>query len=161
MTGAPPAGGAVRTEKRHVCHSVENGGGSIGWFRAVHRGKRGATGGRRPETAICGAGALFVQDRNSDGMSNGFEYAFGTNLPSVGPLLDIRMVQRPVVEIPVQDPSTLPYVRVNVRGSTNLFDWTLSVIPARDTSGKPVNREWLELNANVDKAFFKLEAELK
>ncbi len=106
---------------------------------------------------------LFGLDRNGDGVPNGFEYAFGTNLPPGVLLLDIRMVNgRPVVEMPVQDASTTPYVNVRVLGSTNLTDWTLPVEPAVDTAGKPANRTWHEpLGVPPHRAFFKLEAELK
>jgi uncharacterized repeat protein (TIGR02543 family) len=107
--------------------------------------------------------ALFGQDRNGDGVPNGFEYAFGTNAPSAGPFLNIRMVNgRPVVETPAQDAATSPYVNLLVLGSTNLTDWTLSVRPSEDTAGKPSNRAWHEPEgARPDKAFFKLEAGLK
>jgi uncharacterized repeat protein (TIGR02543 family) len=106
---------------------------------------------------------LFVQDRNLDGIANGFEYAFGTNLPLSSLLLNIRFVNgKPIVEIPKQDDATLPYVDVRVKGSTNLFDWTLPMIPATDTTGKPAHRSWHETEGIPPaKAFFKVDAELK
>jgi hypothetical protein len=107
--------------------------------------------------------ALFGQDRNGDGVPNGFEYAFGDNLTPGLPLLNIRMVNgRPVVETPEPDASTAPYVNVRVLASTNLIDWNLPVVPATDTTGKPSSRAWHEPEgARPEKAFFKLEAELK
>jgi hypothetical protein len=108
------------------------------------------------------AASLFEQDRNVDGIPNGFEYAFGTNLPLTELMLNIRFVNgHIVVDIPKQDEATLPFVSVVLKGSTNLVDWTLHSIPAIDTTGKPVNREWRELLGNPEKAFFKLNAELK
>ena len=109
------------------------------------------------------AAGLFGLDRNGDGVPNGFEYAFGTNLPPGVLLLDIRMVNgRPVVETPVQDASTTPYVDLRVLGSTNLTDWTLPVQPAADTAGMPANRTWHEpQGVPPERAFFKLEAVLK
>jgi hypothetical protein len=106
---------------------------------------------------------LFMQDRNHDGIANGFEYAFGTNLPLSSLLLNIRFVNgKTIVEIPKQDDATLPYVDVRVKGSTNLLDWTLPMIPAIDTTGKPSYRSWHEPEGTTpSKAFFKLEAELK
>jgi hypothetical protein len=106
---------------------------------------------------------LFVQDRNADGVQNVFEYAFGTNLPLNSLLLNIRFVNgKTIVEIPRQDEATLPYVDVRLRGSTNLLDWTLPMIPATDTTGKPAHRSWHEPDGTPPaKAFFKLEAELK
>jgi len=106
---------------------------------------------------------LFLQDRNLDGIANGFEYAFGTNLPLSSLLLNIRFINgKPIVEIPNQEEATLPYVDVHVRGSTNLLDWTLPMIPAIDTTDKPAHRSWHEPDGTPPaKAFFKLEAELK
>jgi uncharacterized repeat protein (TIGR02543 family) len=106
---------------------------------------------------------LFMQDRNLDGVANGFEYAFATNLPLSSLLLNIRFINgKAIVEIPQQDAATLPYVDVRVRGSTNLLDWTLPMIPAVDTTGKPSYKSWHEPDGtHPSKAFFKLEAQLK
>ena len=106
---------------------------------------------------------LFMQDRNHDGVANGFEYAFGTNLPLSALLLNIRFINgKAIVEVPKQDAATLPYVDIRVRGSTNLLDWTLPMIPATDTTGKPAYQSWHEPEGTPPaKAFFKLEAELK
>jgi len=101
--------------------------------------------------------------RNGDGVANGFEYAFGTNAPAAGPLLTVRMANgRPVVETPEPDAAAAPYVDVRVLGSTNLVDWDLPVCPAADTTGKPADRAWHEPDGvRPERAFFKLEAELK
>ncbi|MDA3925897.1 MAG: PKD domain-containing protein [Kiritimatiellae bacterium] len=105
---------------------------------------------------------VFVEDRNDDGIINGFDYVFGDNLSSGEKMLDIDMVNKiPVVIVPVQDAATIPYVDVNVLGSTNLTDWNLSVIPMLDPVGKPANRSWLQTEDEYDKAFFKLKAILK
>ncbi len=106
---------------------------------------------------------LFSQDSDGNGVPNGFEYTFGTNAPSAGPLLNIRMVNgHPVVETPAQDAAAAQYVDLHVLGSTNLTDWTLPVQPAADTTGKPVNRAWHEPQGTPPgRAFFKLEALLK
>jgi hypothetical protein len=78
-------------------------------------------------------------------------------------LLKIRSVNgRTVLEIPVQDAATLPYVNLRVLGSTDLVHWSLVVIPAADTTGMPANRLWyLPVGPSLQQAFFKLEAELK
>ncbi len=104
---------------------------------------------------------LFGQLSPEKGVPYGLLYAFGDTLE--GPLLNIRIVNgRPVVESPVQDAATLPYVDLRVLGSTNLMDWSLPVVPAADTAGKPVDRAWHEPEgARPDKAFFKLAADLK
>lgn len=111
------------------------------------------------------ADALFSQDHNNDGIPNGFEYAFGTNLPEDGVLLNIRIVNgRPVIETPAQDSATLPYVEVCVVGTDDLTscDWNLSIAPVAGTAGKPETRDWHEPKGLIpDKAFFKLKAKLK
>jgi hypothetical protein len=106
---------------------------------------------------------LFGQDRDSDGVANGFEYAFGTNMPFASLLLNIRFVNgKAIIETPSQDESTLPFVNVHVKGSTNLVEWTLPMIPATNTVGKPYYRSWHETEGTQpSKAFFKLEAELR
>jgi hypothetical protein len=107
---------------------------------------------------------LFVQDRNGDGVPNGFEYAFGTNRPAGEPVLKIRRTAdgRMIAEIPGQDGTTTPYVQIRLVGSTNLIDWTLPVELATNTSGKPASSSWYESEGvPPGKAFFKLEAELK
>jgi len=78
-------------------------------------------------------------------------------------LLKIRSVNgRTVLEIPVQDAATLPYVNLRVLGSTDLVHWSLVVIPAADTTGMPANRIWYQpVGPPLQRAFFKLEAELK
>ena len=101
------------------------------------------------------AAALFSQDRNGDGIPNGFEYAYGTNAF----LLNLKMVNgRPVVETLAQDATTLPHVTVRVLGSTNMVDWTLPISP---TNGASTGRAWFRAEDQPSKAFFKLEAELK
>jgi hypothetical protein len=106
---------------------------------------------------------LFSLDYNSDNIANGFDYAFGTNLIPDSCLLNIRILgNQAVVEIPKQEEGTIPYVDVRVKGSTNLYTWGLSLIPATNTIGMPPNKTWHQLPDELpNKAFFKLEAELK
>lgn len=105
---------------------------------------------------------LFVEDRNSDGIPNGIEYAFGNNLAQDDLLLDIHfMGGRCIVDTPAQDLATIPYVDVYVRGSTNLFDWNLNVSPVLDEPTKPIARSWFQPAQNYEKAFFKLDVRLK
>ena len=104
---------------------------------------------------------LFNSPSAISGVAYGFEYAFGTNVQSTT-LLNILYVNgRFVVETPAQDEVTAPYVNISVLGSTNLFDWTLSTLPATETTGKPANRIWYEPADTHEKAFFKLGVELK
>lgn len=110
--------------------------------------------------------ALFAQDRNSDGVANAFEYAFGANLTLGQPLLGIRFVAHaPVVEIPRQDTGTLAFVALSLKGCTNLSclpcEWLLPVIPAANTNGLPQDRAWFEPQGQQPRAYFKLEAMLK
>ncbi|VGO13254.1 Mannosylglucosyl-3-phosphoglycerate phosphatase [Pontiella desulfatans] len=101
--------------------------------------------------------AFLAMDNNSNGVPNAFEYAFGTNAQN-GLMLGIRLVDgKPVVETPAQDVATLPYVDVAVLGSTNLIDWTLTVLP---TNGAPDGCAWFRTETQPTNAFFKLEAGL-
>jgi len=105
---------------------------------------------------------VFTGDWNSDGIVNGFDYAFGDNLSSGEEMLDIDIINgTPVVVVPVQDAETVPYIDVNVLGTTNFVDWNLPITPALDTTGKPANRNWFETEDEYEKAYFKLKAELK
>jgi hypothetical protein len=111
-------------------------------------------------------GDLFAQDRNNDGIPNGFEYAFGTNLVSSDVVLNIRIVDgRPMVEVPRQDAATVDYVRVWVEGCTNLLDgvngWTLQTGLVEGAAGQPPNRAWYETTDVPGRAFFRLKADLK
>lgn len=102
---------------------------------------------------------LFVQDRDGDGVANGFEYAFGDNLSSNMSLLRITLVDgMPVVEIPERDSSTLSYVNTQLEGSADLTEWTL---PLMSTNGAPFGREWFCSQTPVSNAFFRLDAELQ
>ena len=109
-------------------------------------------------------GTLFAQDRNADGLPNGFEYAFGTNWSSGLPIIRIRMVGgQPVVEVPTQDADTIPYVSLYVEGRTNLLigAWTLPIEPAPGTGEKPANRDWFRASGGTPKnAYFRLQAML-
>lgn len=111
-------------------------------------------------------GDLFAQDRNNDGIPNGFEYAFGTNLVPSDVLLKIRIVNgQPMVEVPLQDAATVDYVQVWVEGCTNLLDgvngWTLPVEVIEGAVGQPSNRAWYETTGMPAQAFFRLKADLK
>lgn len=111
------------------------------------------------------AAALFCQDRNGDGVANGFEYAYGTNLTDCAALLNIRRVNgRSVVETPERDPATTNDVAVAVEGTTNLLGgvWSLPVGPAADTAGRPAGRAWYEPQGGLPgQAFFRLRATQK
>jgi uncharacterized repeat protein (TIGR02543 family) len=95
------------------------------------------------------------------GAAYGFEYAFGTNMQS-SVLLNIRCIDgRCIIETPIQDGLSLPYVNISILGSTNLVEWTLPITPSADLMGKPANCNWHEPSALSPSAFFKLKAELK
>ena len=111
-------------------------------------------------------GALFSQDRDGDGVANGFEYAFGTNWTSGQVLMNIRLIDgKPVVEVPRQDTGTVSFVEVALRGCTNLpvapDGWVLPILPSPLTAGKPANRDWFVPEGQPPKAFFRIEAILR
>lgn len=108
---------------------------------------------------------FFAADSDANGIPNGLKYAFGTNLVSGTPLVNVRWVDgRLVVEIPRQDANTIGFVVVQVKGCTDLLagpsGWTLPVTPATATSGMPEGRAWFEASTESPSAFFRLEAQL-
>jgi hypothetical protein len=111
-----------------------------------------------PETVL-------QNDRDGDGVANGFEYAFGSNWISGQAVLNILFVNgNPVVEVPKQDADTIPYVNLLLIGCTNLLCapdyWTLPVELSTNGLGKPANRDWYEPNGSPSNAFFRLKATL-
>lgn len=109
---------------------------------------------------------LFAQDRDSDGVANGIEYALGTNWSPGQVHMDIKFINDiPVVEIPKQDISTVSYAQILLRGCTNLpctsGSWTLPVLPATNMIGKPGNRDWFVPEGQPPRAFFRIEAILR
>ena len=102
---------------------------------------------------------LFIEDHDGDGIPNGLEYVFGDNLQSNDVLLEIKLVDgEPVVEIPLLDAATVPFVDTELLGSVDLENWTL---PVALTNGAPAGREWFYSLTPVPGAFFRLEAVLK
>jgi len=107
---------------------------------------------------------VFTATNGEYGQPNGLVYAFQANLQPGEPIIAIRWLDGvPVIEIPKQDASTLPYVEVSLSGTSDLTkpDWSLELAPAEDQSGAPANRcLWVPLSAS-DRAFFKVRAILK
>jgi formylglycine-generating enzyme required for sulfatase activity len=155
-TGSIPAKGTANTTDPIVLNELVS---SITWqWKALTGFELWANGHGLRGKAI----ELFVQDRNGDGVPNGLEYAFGSNLTPGAPLLTVRWVSgRLVVERLMQDAATQPYINLRVVGSTDLVNWTLPIVPAADTTGKPADRDWFEPQGGwPSRGFFRLEAEL-
>ena len=96
---------------------------------------------------------LFSADHDADGIPNGMEYAFGSNMT-----FRIRMMgNEPGVEMTMQDESTTAHVDVNLKATTNLVDWTLDVA---EVPGAPAGHKWYAPTNTPDHAFFKVEATL-
>jgi hypothetical protein len=96
---------------------------------------------------------------NSHGVPRAIEYACGPNLVTGEPLLTIRNVNgRPVIDVPTQDPSSVPHVRLALEATTRLCPppWTLPVRPSATTAGKPAHRDWFEVETYPSTAFFRL-----
>ncbi len=114
-----------------------------------------------PEVATTNA---FLQDSNGNGIQNGFEYAFGTNLTAGAPLLSVLSDSgRPVVDIPKQLPGTLPYVSLQLEMTRSLAPaaWSTNGVHAIDAGGEPANRTWFQPDALLTNAFFRLRGFLK
>jgi len=107
---------------------------------------------------------LFGQN-GSNGVANGFVYAFGTNFSPGQNMLNIRMVGgHPVVELPKRDANTAPYASILLMACTNLAssqtNWSLPIAPSALSLGKPANCDWYELQGSPSNAFFRLKATL-
>ena len=105
---------------------------------------------------------FFSADRNSDGVANGFEYAYGTNWSS-GPSLNIRVANgHPVAELPAQEANTTPFVSLFVDVTpelTGTVAWSSAAIAANST-GKPANRIWFDAPATTNRSYFRARAVL-
>jgi len=106
----------------------------------------------------------FTNDYNSDGVKNGFDYAFGLNLETNAPLLNIfSLTNQPVVDIPLQLASTLPYVGIQIEMKSDLSQpaWNTNGLHAIDAAGEPTNRSWYVPDAVGTSGFFRLRGLLK
>lgn len=110
------------------------------------------------------AAAAFQDDRDGDGVQNGFEYAFGTNWTAGALLLNMRSASGgPVVEIPKQVPETVPYVGIWLEMTRTLApaSWSSNGLSAVSEAGEPANREWFRPAASATNAFFRLRGTLR
>jgi uncharacterized delta-60 repeat protein len=141
-------------------------GFDAGWVDQVSWVPNGFALWMQSKGLLGGPTTAFASDRNSDNIANGVEYAFGTNWSFGEDMLSIRLVNsEPVVEFPMQDSNTIPYVSLTLKGCTNLLclpgDWTLQTAPATNTTGKPANRNWYVPVGHVPtNAFFRINATL-
>jgi hypothetical protein len=110
----------------------------------------------------------FASDHNTDGVKNGFDYAFGVNLASNAPLLNIlagisATTNLPVVDIPRQMTSTVAYVDILIEMTRNLnpASWFTNGTHAIDDAAEPTNRSWHVPKVVGTNAFFRLRGELK
>ena len=106
---------------------------------------------------------LFTEVTNISGIANGFVYVFGDSVSTYSSLLRMRIVDgQPVIEVPEQNVSTMPYALVEIMGSTNLTDWNLQVVPAQNTNGQPAGWVWRQLvGPTQSNAFYRLHTDLK
>jgi hypothetical protein len=90
---------------------------------------------------------------------NGIIYALQSSLQPGDQVLEIRLVSGvPMIEIPVQDPSTAPFVDLRVEGTADLEtdDWTMVLMPAATQEGVPGNRcRWVPLG-DPSNGYFRL-----
>ena len=97
---------------------------------------------------------LFTQDHDGNGIPNGLEYAFGSNMS-----MNIKIIHdEPGVEMSVQNSFTEDFVDIEISGTTNLVDWSLEV---SELGGAPEGYKWYAPTNIPDSAFFKVDATLK
>ena len=105
-----------------------------------------------------------TNDYNADGVQNGFDYAFGPNLETNAPLLNIFCLTNvPVVDIPKQLVSTVPYVGIAI-DMTRVLDspsWTTNGLHAIDPASEPTNRCWYVPDTTGTSGFFRVRGFLK
>jgi len=105
-----------------------------------------------------------TNDYNADGLPNGFDYAFGPNLETNAPLLSVfMMTNTPVIDIPKQIPSTMPYVGVviDMTRALNPPSWDTNGLHAIDDTSEPTNRCWYAPDVIGTNGFFRLRGFLR
>lgn len=106
----------------------------------------------------------FTNDYNADGLPNGLEYAFGANLSSNQPLINIfSLSNAPVVDVPKQVAATVPYVGVAVVNTRSLkaLAWATNGLHAIDAPAEPTNRCWYAPDSLGTGCFFRIRGTLK
>ncbi len=107
----------------------------------------------------------FTNDLNTNGIQNGFEYAFGANLRTNEPLLTIFVsTNQPIVDTPRQMTSTVSYVDILLemnRLLSNPAGWTTNGLHRVYAASCPSNRVWHTPNTTGTNAFFRLRGFLK
>ena len=108
---------------------------------------------------------LFSQSGPDDPIAYGFEYAFGLdpNVSNDTVLLSILLLDRvPVVDIPLQDPATTPFISVFVEGTTDLRTglWNILLDPTNPPA-RPPDRDWYRTPGPPGPYYFRLRAEEK
>lgn len=110
----------------------------------------------------------FTNDYNADGVPNGFDYAFGSNLASNAPLLNIlpgiyATTNLPVLDIPLQMMSTVSYADILIEMTRSLSpaSWFTNGTSAINLAAEPANRSWHVPKEVGTNAFFRLRGELK
>jgi len=95
------------------------------------------------------------------GEPNGLLYAFGSNLATNEPTIEIKWIDgMPVIETPIQDPATTPFVHVEILGSYDLrnLSWPINLQPLENSEGTPSNRRRWKApdNTLTNQLFFKV-----
>lgn len=107
------------------------------------------------------ASDYFSQDRDGDGVPNGLEFAFGSNLVPSSLLLDIHPSNGTViVDTPQSIPAATSSVGVLLEHLADLgtTSWTTNGIHAITGGGKPPQRAWFQPDTGLGQAFFRLRA---
>jgi len=108
--------------------------------------------------------AAFVARNPVYNQPNGLIYALQSGMQPGDQFLEIRFVNGvPMIEIPVQDPSTIPFVDLHLEGTTDIKsgDWNMSLTPAPTQEGLSGNRcRWVPLG-DPSNACFRLRTTTK
>jgi len=115
---------------------------------------------------ISGPAADFTARNPGRAEPNALLYAFGSNLATNEPALDIKWIDgMPVIETPAQDPATTPFIHVEILGSYDLRNaiWPISLQPLESSTGtSPNRRRWKTPdNTSTNQLFFKVRVSNK
>jgi hypothetical protein len=97
---------------------------------------------------------------------NGILYAFGNNLFVSEPTMEVKWIDGElVVETPLQDLATMPFVTIEILGSSDLTapNWTMKLQPHANQAGVPAHRcRWkMPVTETPCQAFFRIRVNNK
>jgi len=115
---------------------------------------------------LAGNGAEFNAINPERREPNGLLYAFGNNLFVSEPTMEVKWIDGElIVETPLQDLATMPFVTIEILGSSDLTapNWTMKLQPHANQAGLPAHRcRWkMPVTETPSQAFFRIRVNNK